>query len=161
VVRASRCRANLEHISQSRPDYGLGLSHFQSESPEHLLSRSLSARQRTPSCACLVECRFRLSFFRHHQAITSRPPALFLLPSPLSSEYGTYKTAKVRVWLGFQVKVLNTFYGVPSSLGSGIGLLTGGVGSDVLCWRVDEFGTNKTVKARLWQWLERFSVRKS
>ena len=35
---------------------------------------------------------------------------------PLSSEYGTYKTVKC---LGFQVKVLESFQVVPSSLGRG------------------------------------------
>ena len=32
VAIPRRCRANLEHISQSRPDYGLDLIHFQCES---------------------------------------------------------------------------------------------------------------------------------
>ena len=41
-----RCRANLAQICQSRPDSGLGLSHFRSESLEHHLSYSLPARQR-------------------------------------------------------------------------------------------------------------------
>ena len=29
-----RCRAKQEHTSQSRPDYGLGLSHFRCDSPQ-------------------------------------------------------------------------------------------------------------------------------
>jgi len=37
-----RCRANLEQINQSRPDSGLGLSHFLFKSLEHHLSCSVS-----------------------------------------------------------------------------------------------------------------------
>ena len=47
--------------------------------------------------------------------------------SPTAVERGTHKTVKARTrqsrpdsGLGFQVKVLNTFQGVPSSLGSGL-----------------------------------------
>jgi hypothetical protein len=41
-----RCRANVEQMSQSRPDSGLGLSNFQFESLYSRLSCSLLARQR-------------------------------------------------------------------------------------------------------------------
>ena len=44
-----RCRANLEQISQSRPDSGLGLNHFQYRSLQDHSSRSLSPRQRISS----------------------------------------------------------------------------------------------------------------
>ena len=49
-----RCRANLEHISQSRPESGLGLSHFQYESLENHLRCSLDvlAPQRTANLVC-------------------------------------------------------------------------------------------------------------
>ena len=43
---AGRCRANMAHIRQSRPDSGLDLSHFQFECLEHFFSCSLLARQR-------------------------------------------------------------------------------------------------------------------
>ena len=39
-----RCRANLEHISQSRPDYGLGLSHVQCKRVENYPRCSLLVR---------------------------------------------------------------------------------------------------------------------
>jgi len=42
----SRCRANLEQIRRSRPDSGLGLSHFQYENLDNYSSCSLPARQR-------------------------------------------------------------------------------------------------------------------
>jgi len=42
-----RCRANLEQISQSKPDSCLGLSHFRPQSLSHHSSCSLPAQQRS------------------------------------------------------------------------------------------------------------------
>ena len=43
-----RCRENSAHTRQSRPDSGLGLSPFSSESPSNKIKCSLIARQRGP-----------------------------------------------------------------------------------------------------------------
>jgi len=45
------CRVNSAHISQSRPEFGLDLSHFQAK----LLSCSLLARQRETATRCFKE----------------------------------------------------------------------------------------------------------
>jgi hypothetical protein len=47
VLRAFRCRENVEHRGQSKPDSGLDLSHFQCESHYLHERRSLAARQRS------------------------------------------------------------------------------------------------------------------
>ena len=46
ICTKRRCRANLVQIRQTRPDSGLGLSHFQYESLSTRLTGSLLARQR-------------------------------------------------------------------------------------------------------------------
>ena len=43
--RVCRCRANMEQVSQSRPDSGLSLSHFQYECLENRFRCSLNAAQ--------------------------------------------------------------------------------------------------------------------
>ena len=53
--RVCRCRTNVEQISQSRPDYGLGLSHFQCDILYNHLSCSRPACQRSDT-ACVHYC---------------------------------------------------------------------------------------------------------
>ena len=99
-----------------------------------------------------------------------------------SSEHGIYKTVQARFWPCFHVSVLESFSGVPSSLGRGVrrsvGYVVGGTGlrprstsskgwRHLACapWKKDlaslpsplaassEHGTCKTVEAKYWPWL--------
>ena len=54
------CRANLAHISRTRPDYGLSASHFQCEILENYVWCSLPARQRPPDSSLLSPESLRL-----------------------------------------------------------------------------------------------------
>ena len=45
TCRLDLCRANVAHIRQSRPDYGLGLSHFRYERLSNHSRCSIHARQ--------------------------------------------------------------------------------------------------------------------